>query len=440
MKITLVGGGSYAWTPKIMGDFVSSPHLADDEVVLYDINPRPLEVMEPLAKKMVETVGSKLTVKATTSRDEALDGADFVVVTIATGGFDAMQVDLEVPEKYGIFQTVGDTVGPGGLSRALRNVPVFVELARGMEDRCPDAWMLNCSNPLTTLTRAVCRETSVKAVGLCHGVVGFMASLGSLLGYESLDEIDFVSSGIDHCGWLLHLNVKGRDGFDLFSELGLGPGGRASVSIDSIDDFIPNEHIRVCFLIFAELGYLPTIGDRHIVEFFPHFATDLDKMQKLGLKRTSVADRRRGRESVEASVRSMLSGETAIKPKLSHDVVLESILGLSGRLPSTIGLNAPNVGQTPNLPEDSIIDTWCRVSQDYIQPQCTGPLPPVLQSLVEGHLIRQEVSIDAALCGDRQTALEALVTDPLVHDMTAARTMLEELLEGNRRHLPAFFA
>ena len=440
MKITLVGGGSYAWTPKIMGDFVSSPNFADDEVVLYDIDPEPLDLVLPLAQKMVESTGTGLKVTGTTSRDEALDGADFVVITISTGGLDAMQVDLEVPEKYGIYQTVGDTVGPGGLARALRNVPVFVDLGQAMEEHCPDAWMLNCSNPLTTLTRAVCRETSVKALGLCHGVVGFMKSLGSLLGYESLDEIDFVSSGIDHCGWLLQLDVRGQDGFELFRERGLGPGGSASVTIDSIDDFIPNEHIRACFLIFSELGYLPTIGDRHMVEFLPHFLTDLAMIEKLGLKRTGVADRRKNRADAEARIRSMLSGETPIEPKLSSDVVLESILALSGRVPQRIGLNAPNVGQIPNLPEDAIVDTWCYATRDHVNPECTGPLPPALQSLVEGHLIRQEMSIDAALAGDRQIALEALATDPLVQDLTTARPMLEELLGGNRQYLPSFFA
>ncbi len=136
----------------------------------------------------------------------------------------------------------------------------------------------------------------------------------------------------------------------------------------------------------------------------------------------------------------MLSGETPIEPKLSSDVVLESILALSGRVPQRIGLNAPNVGQIPNLPEDAIVDTWCYATRDHVNPECTGPLPPALQSLVEGHLIRQEMSIDAALAGDRQIALEALATDPLVQDLTTARPMLEELLGGNRQYLPSFFA
>jgi len=438
MKITLLGGGSYAWTPKIMGDFATSPLLADDEVVLYDIAPEPLELVGSLAQRMVEATGSRLRVSCTTCQKDALDGADFVVITISTGGLDAMQVDLEVPERYGIRQTVGDTVGPGGFSRALRNVPVFVELGRAMQEHCPDAWMLNCSNPLTTLTRAVCRETGIKALGLCHGVVGFMKSLGPVLGFESLDEIDFVSSGIDHCGWLLQLNVKGRDGFDLFRDKGLGPGGEAALCVDAIDDFIPDTHIRVGFLIFSEVGYLPTIGDRHIVEFFPHFLHDPATMDKLGLVCTTVDERRENRRKAEAQLRSMLSGDTPIEPKLSSDVVLESVLALSGRQPANIGLNAPNVGQVPNLPEDAIVDTWCWVTEDYVQPLCAGPLPPVLQTLVEGHLVRQEMSIDAALSGDRQIALEGLVTDPLVQDMTCARAMLEELLEGNRRHLPAF--
>lgn len=438
-KIALIGGGSYGWMPIIISDMVMTPELGDSEVVLMDIDPEPLKLTGPLAQMYAQKAGSKLRFRTTTSYEDAMCDADYVVVTISTGGLDAMRVDLEVPEKYGIYQTVGDTVGPGGWSRCLRNVPVFLELARKMERYCPKAWMLNCSNPLTPLTRVVNRETSIRAVGLCHGVVGFMQSLKPLLGFDSLKDVDYVSSGIDHCGWLLRLSVKGRDGFAILRERGLGPGGKATVCIESIDQFIPNQHIRVAFLIFAELGYLPTIGDRHIVEFFPHFLYDQGLMTRLGIKRTSIADRIKGREAARARIQRILLGQEEINLKRSHEVVLEFILATSGKGEQIMMLNTPNRGQIPNLPTEAIVDTKCCVNAAGVEPICTGPLPPVLKSIVEPHLIRQEMCIDAAIKGDRHLALAALVTDPLVRDMTSARQMMEELLAGTAKYLPAFF-
>ena len=438
-KIAMIGGGSYGWMPVIVSDMVMAPEMGDAEVVLMDVDPETLALTGPLAKNYAEKAGSKLRFRTTTSYEDALRGADYVVITISTGGLEAMRVDLEVPEKYGIYQTVGDTVGPGGWARVLRNVPVFLDLARKMERYCPKAWMLNCSNPLTALTRAVTRETSVKAVGLCHGVAGFMQSLKPLLGFDSMKDVDYVSSGIDHCGWLLRVNVKGQDGFGILRKRGLGPGGTATVTIESIDQFIPNEHIRVAFLIFAEIGYLPTIGDRHIVEFFPHFLTDLGLMKRLGIKRTSTEERIKGRQAAKERIQRILAGKEEIKLHKSRDVVLEFILAHTGKGEQNIMLNVPNVGQIPNLPAGAIVDTRCCVNTGGIEPLCTGPLPPVLKTIVEPHLIRQEMCIDAAISGDRQTALAALVTDPLVRDMTTARKLGEELLAGNRKYLTAFF-
>jgi alpha-galactosidase len=425
--------------PVILSDLVLAPELGDSEVVLMDINPEPLTLTGPLANLYAEKAGSKLRFRTTTSYEEAMRDADYVVVTISTGGLEAMRVDLEVPEKYGIYQTVGDTVGPGGWSRALRNVPVFMDLARKMERYCPKAWMLNCSNPLTALTRVVNRDTGVRAVGLCHGVVGFMQSLKPLLGFDSLKDVDFISSGIDHCGWLLRLKVNGRDGFAMLRERGLHPGSKVTPTLESIDQFIPNEHIRVAFLIFAEIGYLPTIGDRHIVEFFPHFLTDTQLMKRLGIKRTSVADRIIGRDAAKARIERILAGQEQIRLQQGRDVVLQFILASSGKGAQIIILNLPNEGQIPNLPTGAIVDTRCCVNSGGVEPLGTGPLPPVLKSIVEPHLIRQEMTIDAALSGDRQMALAALATDPLVQDLTTARQMMEELLTGNRKYLPAFF-
>ena len=169
-RITIIGGGSYQWTPKLLVDFVNTPALQDADVVLHDIDPAALPRMVDLAHHLAGIRGITLTASGTTDRGAALDGADFVVVNISTGGFASMRHDLEIPERHGVRQTVGDSVGPGGVMRALRNIPVFLDLATDVAERCPDAWLLNLTNPMTTICRALTRETPLKAVGLCHEV------------------------------------------------------------------------------------------------------------------------------------------------------------------------------------------------------------------------------------------------------------------------------
>src|SRR6478609_5425618 len=161
-RIVIIGGASLQWVPKLFIDIVNTPSLTGSEIVLQDINPEPLPAMEDFVRHVNGLKGAGITVRSTTDRRDALEGADYVVVCISTGAFDSMRHDLEIPERHGIKQSVGDTVGPGGIMRALRNIPVLVDIARDMEAICPDAWMFNITNPMTTLCRAVTRETSVK--------------------------------------------------------------------------------------------------------------------------------------------------------------------------------------------------------------------------------------------------------------------------------------
>ncbi len=225
MQITIIGGGSYQWTPELLADLLGTESLRGAHIVLEDIDPDPLVKMEALAGMVNESLGSRSDLfHHYRSASKALDGADFVIVTVSTGGFDSMAVDLDVPARFGIRQSVGDTVGPGGINRSLRNVPVLVGVAEDMGKVCPDAWLLNITNPMTCLTRAVCRQTAIKTVGLCHEVGNWSMDLAIALGKPAEAVVPTVA-GVNHFPVVTALDVEGEDGFAILVRDG-GKGRR----------------------------------------------------------------------------------------------------------------------------------------------------------------------------------------------------------------------
>ena len=302
LKIVLVGGGSFAWTPRLVGNILQNPFLNGSEVVLYDLNPETLALTYQLCQQYRELSGADVRITQTTDQVEALSGADAVVVTITTGGLRAMAHDLEIPEKYGIYQMVGDTVGPGGLSRSLRNVPVFLDLARAMEQHCPGAWMLNCSNPLSVLTRVVDRETSVRTVGVCHGVPNVAKNFAQFFGVD-IASCSYVNTGIDHCAWFTEFVVNGRPAIEQLNEMGVEDWLALDPEAAEQDGtFAGLSQLRCGIRIGLDLGALPAIGDRHLFEFFPGYLNDEDAMAKRGLVRTSVADRKNGKVDAQLQI------------------------------------------------------------------------------------------------------------------------------------------
>ena len=222
-RITIVGGGSSHWTPTLLVDFANSPALQDATVTLYDADPLTVPPMVKLADHIAERRGIALSAVAADELDRAVDGAQIVLTTLAVGGFGAMTPDVELPFRYGVRQPVGDSVGPGGIMRSLRNVPVVVEIAQAVERVAPDAWLVNVSNPLTALCRGVTKETSVRAVGLCNELVG-MTFVLSLLFDVGFDRIDPVVAGVNHLPLITSLTIDGADGFEMLRTLLERPG------------------------------------------------------------------------------------------------------------------------------------------------------------------------------------------------------------------------
>src|SRR6476661_9756018 len=371
-RIVIIGGASLQWVPKLYLDIVNTPSLVESEIVLQDINAEPLPEVADFIRHVVGLAGVGITVETTTDRRQALAGADYVVVCISTGAFESMRHDLEIPERHGIKQSVGDTVGPGGVMRALRNIPVLVAIARDMEEICPDAWMLNITNPMTTLCRAVTRETSVKTVGLCHEIAGAQYTLSQILDAD-YRSFDFEVVGVNHLPLITALRIDGEDAMDRLRDKLAEPEKLADEPIylpvevrrelgDLASEYTKRDLVtsnRVKFALFERFGVLPGAGDRHLVEFFPGFLTeDSDWGQRWGVHLTTIEEReldaahhiKRFEKMLEAdTVSEMPSGE------MVAPVIQCFMLDQAGWFP----LNIPNNGQVPDLPDEVTVESIC---------------------------------------------------------------------------------
>jgi alpha-galactosidase/6-phospho-beta-glucosidase family protein len=435
-KICFIGGGSYNWMPKLLGDLALAPDL-EGTIVLQDINPAALEDIERYGRKALASVGSKFTIETTTDLDRGLDGAEFVVVTITTGALDTMRLDLEIPEKYGIFQSVGDTVGPGGLSRALRNVPVMVGLAQAMERRCPNAWMLNLTNPMTVLTRAVGLSSRIKVVGLCHELFGVRGALIRMFG-GGVDDFEWRVAGVNHLIWLLDMTIRGQDGLQMVRDfVGEGrplpvPPARGGWHEPFVDRW------KLKLELFDLYGALPAAGDRHLAEFFPYFLTEANhRGADYGVLLTTIPDRQQQVASARAQVLDAIETDLpplARSPEATADIVSAVANGRSVR---TI-VNLPNTGQVDNLPRGAVVETLAEITSVGAHPLTVGALPAGVLGTLQPHVTNQELIVQAALEGDRRLALQAMVNDPLVGNLDTARHLLDDLLVAHADYLPQF--
>lgn len=442
-RIAIIGGGSASWGPLFVRDLVVAPELAGSTIVLHDIDPAAMDLVYRAGRLLIEASGRAFHLAQTDSLAEALAGADVVILTITTGGLAAMAHDLAVPARYGIAQSVGDTVGPGGLSRGLRNIPVVVEIARQMERLCPDAWLLNYTNPMSTLTRAVTRETAIRTIGLCHEWHGVRDKLAGYFGVPAA-AFEPRLAGINHLVWLLDLQLDGQSIMpDLHALAGEVLAG--AIDLDPDDDSPMGDHGRVKARLLQLYGGLPCAGDRHVAEFFPHFLTAAtDWGAAYGVALTSVADREAWRAADLARLAAVLSGEIAVDPFLreqsdeaAHSII--TALATNGRYTGI--MNLPNDGQIGNLPRDVVVETYGVVDSTGARGLPAGDLPPAIHAVVSRHVSNQELIVEAALTGDMALARQALLNDPLVSlPPETAVAMLDELLAANRAFLPLFFA
>ena len=449
LKVAYIGGGSRGWAWGFMTDLAMDGDICGT-VRLYDIDRSAAERNEIIGGKISAhpDAVSRWRYTVADSLKEALTGADFVVISILPATFEEMRSDVHLPERVGVYQPVGDTVGPGGFMRAMRTIPMFVEIAEAIRDFAPDAWVINYTNPMSLCVRTLYEVfPQIKAFGCCHEVFGTQKLLCRMLEVQegvpgvARQELYTTVTGINHFTWLTRATYKGVDLMPLYRRF--AEEHAAEGFADGQDDNWMNNSFkcahRVKFDLFLRYGAIAAAGDRHLAEFLPPWYTrtpETVRDWKFGLTTVDwrVDDLRR---RLDRSDR-LISGEEAVSLNGSGEeghLLIKAVLGL-GDLVSNV--NVPNRGQIPNLPLGAIVETNAFFGLDRIEPVYAGPMPGGILPLVARHVYNQENTLRAALTCDRTLGFGTFMNDPQMGAVSLedGRKLFDDMLEAQRAWLP----
>ncbi|MCL6459317.1 MAG: alpha-galactosidase [Gorillibacterium sp.] len=429
-RVAIIGAGSIVFCKTLMLDIMATKALEETEFVLMAPSTAKTAQVEAYANKVIQENGLKSKVSITTDRREALAGADYVICTFQVGGVTAFEMDYKIPLKYGVDQCVGDTLGPGGIFRALRSIPVILEVAKDMEELCPDALLLNYVNPMAMIGWAL-GETKVKFVGLCHGV---QTTLDLIAGYVDVPktEIDYVSAGINHMGWFLKLEHEGRDLYPVLREKFEQP------------EFYVNEKVRG--EVFRHFGYFMTESTGHLSEYVPWFRKNA---RELSLYCDEPAF---GGESGTAYNWSayvadkynqphIMDGEPLKLPPRSVEYCAYIIEALETGKPFKFNGNVRNDGMIANLPAECCAEGPIYADGTGLNRLLVGDLPPQCMAINLTNINVQRLAVLAARSGDPEMVVHACALDPLtsaVLSLKEIREMVTEMLEAEQAWLPQF--
>lgn len=435
-KIVFIGAGSLIFTRNLVRDILTFPLLENAEIALVDISKERLNFARRTCEKIIKTGNYPATVTATTDRREVLKDADAVLVTILCGSTQVWQHDILIPKKYGIDINVGDTRGPSGIFRALRTIPTMLDICRDMEELCPNAILLNYTNPMAMLCHAMQRKSSIKVTGLCHSVQGTAHMLANWLGINPI-EIDYVCAGINHTSWFLNLEHKGQD---------LYPRLRAVVSTKKK---IYNEE-QVRNEMFLALGYYVTESSGHNSEYNWWFRKRPDLITKYCTKGTGwnpghhayILNSYRATEKAwKQYVRMWLNSDEPISLARGNEYAASIINACLGGELFEFNGNVPNTGLVSNLPEGACVEVPVVASRKGISPVHVGALPVQCAILTNLSAQIEMMAVEACLTGDAELVYQAIAHDPLTASMLSLaeiRKMVNEMFRKNRRYLPDF--
>jgi len=435
-RIVIIGGGGYKTAPKLLGDILLTKSLNGSTIVLQDTSQDALNTMQKLAAKMVKKAHSQCKILTTRNREEALNNAHFVIIAINVGGFEALKNDVEIPLNFGIYQTRADCVGPGGISRALRTIPVFIDIVKDMERICPDAWLVNFTDPIPTLCRLVNKTSSIKVFGIGNELAGTVSWLKQILHTKQNPVINLQIGGINRLGWILDLKINREDGF---SELRKYIKNEAKQNRKGGGNKGNGQH-AIRFELFNTFGYLPYGDDHGIAEFFPYFLTaDTRKGERYGVRPVNLKKVRSEHQARKEKIERAANSRNPVNFQKSGSELADIIDTLASRKEGTFIMNIPNRGSLSNLPLDAVVEMSCYIKNHRISEPVIEDLPHGLLGIIVPQVIVQELIMEASLKGSRKIALQALLLDPLVKNFGTAEKMLDQLLKAHRNMLPQFY-
>lgn len=435
-RITFIGAGSFGFTRGLVRDILTFPLLRDATLVLMDINAERLKFIEKAVRRIVSEGNYPAKVEVTTDRKKALKGADAVLCTILSGGVDVWQWDIRIPNKYGVSTNVGDTRGPSGIFRALRTIPVMLGICRDMEKVCPNAILLNYTNPMAMLCRAMQRETSIKVSGLCHSVQGTAMMLAHWAGVP-YEEMDYVCAGINHTSFFTKLEHKGRDLYPKLRE------------VVSKNKKIRNEE-QVRNEMFLQLGYYVTESSGHNSEYNWWFRKRKDLIRKYcthgtgwnpGHESYILYEYEKAAKHWKKWIKAQLADPKPLNLKRGHEYAASIINAWMGGEMFQFNGNVPNKGYVDNLPYDACVEIPVIANTKGFNPVRVGKLPPQCAALVNTSIAIEEMAVEAAIKGDTEMAYHAVAFDPLsaaVLSLAEIRSMVREMFEKSKRCLPQF--
>ena len=442
-KITLIGAGSVVFTRNLCNDILLTPALQESTIGLMHIDPQRLAQARDLVQATVDHRGLKTRVEATIDRREAVWDADYVITTFQQGGLEAYASDIEIPQRYGVEQCVGDTLGPGGVFRALRTIPVLIDLCRDIDAVAPDALLINYVNPMAANCWAVDVATGRPHVGLCHSVQGTSEMLAEWIGVP-YDEVVFLCAGINHQAWFLEFR-RGRGKEDLYPLIW-----------EAIErpEIYGQEPVRV--ELMKHFGYFVTESSGHASEYVPYFRKDARMVNEdlvprfqgeanhwFEFGRTGGYLRYCIRRFAEAQkeYEELLDGIGNLPAERTHEYSSTIIEAMETDEPARINGNVPNWGLIENLPQGCCVEVPCLVDGNGIQPTAVGALPTQLAALNHTNVNVQELTVKAALTGDTEAVYHAVMLDPLTAaacTLDQIRAMVDELLAAQAQWLPQF--
>lgn len=451
VKIAYIGGGSRGWAWGLMSDLVSEPDMSG-EVWLYDIDFDAAKANEKIGNMYNDAEGakSKWNYTAVETIGEALTGADFVIISILPGTFDEMESDVHAPEKYGIYQPVGDSTGPGGIVRAMRTVPMYEEIAENIKKYSPDAWVINYTNPMTLCVKTLYRVfPEIKAFGCCHEVFGTQKFLAKMIKEEfgeevTREEVKVNPVAVNHFTWLTSAKYKKHNLLPYYEKwcdkykdgyLGDGP----------IDDnwmnncFATAEKVKMD--LFKKFGVIAAAGDRHLAEFCDGYwyLKNPESVTEMHFALTSVSWRKKDlAERLEKS-RKLLSGEEKVAIATTGEDGVKQMKALLGLCDLVTNVNIPNNGQIPNLPYGAVVETNAVFTSDSLTPVFAGEIPQSIYPLVSRICGEQELISEGIADRNLDKIFQAFVSDPLVTcSMDEAKALFKEMCENTKEYLSSY--